>query len=740
MKFSRFFGKYFIRYFLLLLFVLVFSIPVALIARNQVMKQYISQNTANLLEGKRTIEDNVDQMRLIAQATKNNENFRALSKEKGEISNAAYGHVKSASQFINYIAPIYKFSPYFVVIYKDNPAYVSSGQCGGNINDNYYGNFFGIVSGGREISSDELRSMVFDEGKRISYIPVDSGYYYLANSGKIDVSNCIICSVKQNTEANLKIAYAILFLIDGDEITGNFLNETNNEYGILQIADSKTGDIIFKSEGFDSAVARDYYFVTETSENLGLDFQIGIHNKSINDFSMKIVKSISIYSLVGLLVATIIAVFLTYREYHNISRLLSAVNRKRAPKKGKNEYDEVVSIISEINTNASRYEDELKSLYDKQREMQLLKVLSGGMTNEEKDTVDNLLGNKFNYFCVIAANFYENSINEHSKTLLYLLEILKDRYKDRFVHIKDVGYREVFIFALEPSSSPNLDAIQQESQDIIDLLSVSGNIVINVGISTVGAGYENLNRCYDQAIDVLRAYEDENKTVVNCFRLGMNDEYTNIIRLENLNRLYNAVSCCSKNEVESIFDSMLKETNGNKAYYELNKKNVFYSLFNCIYDVYIKVKKAEDDKDILLAYDADEAVPDMLVKVKDMAYEVCSLIEKNKKSKNEKLKKDIIEFIESNYSDPGITPVYVAEKMGISEKYLTQYLKEQTGESFSVYLERVRLEAARELLLNTDMSNESIASATGFGATNSFYRVFNKKYGVSPKAFRDSNK
>jgi len=78
----------------------------------------------------------------------------------------------------------------------------------------------------------------------------------------------------------------------------------------------------------------------------------------------------------------------------------------------------------------------------------------------------------------------------------------------------------------------------------------------------------------------------------------------------------------------------------------------------------------------------------------------------------------------------------VCQEMKISEKYLIQFLKEQTGMTFAKYVEDLRVERAKELLRNTEYSNETIAREAGFGSLNSFYRVFNKKTGVSPGAFR----
>ena len=83
-----------------------------------------------------------------------------------------------------------------------------------------------------------------------------------------------------------------------------------------------------------------------------------------------------------------------------------------------------------------------------------------------------------------------------------------------------------------------------------------------------------------------------------------------------------------------------------------------------------------------------------------------------------------------------MTAFLICDQIGISEKYLIQFVKEQTGESFTVFLERKRIEKAMDYLKTTDFSNEVIAAKCGFSAVNTFYRVFRKRVGMSPGAYR----
>jgi AraC-like DNA-binding protein len=98
---------------------------------------------------------------------------------------------------------------------------------------------------------------------------------------------------------------------------------------------------------------------------------------------------------------------------------------------------------------------------------------------------------------------------------------------------------------------------------------------------------------------------------------------------------------------------------------------------------------------------------------------------------------DVERFLETNYQDVMLSAYVVSKELGISEKYLFQFWREQTGGTFGSYMLQIRLEKAKEYLINTDYSNKQITEMIGFTTVNTFYRNFKKKFGVTPKIYRE---
>jgi len=111
--------------------------------------------------------------------------------------------------------------------------------------------------------------------------------------------------------------------------------------------------------------------------------------------------------------------------------------------------------------------------------------------------------------------------------------------------------------------------------------------------------------------------------------------------------------------------------------------------------------------------------------------------------------KDIVKKIEQlltqyfNSSLPiekGLPTVkYCAQQVNLSPNYLSDLLKKETGKNTKEHIDYYLLEKAKGLLLNTEMNINEIAFDVGFEYAKSFGKLFKRKMGITPKAFRNLN-
>lgn len=78
----------------------------------------------------------------------------------------------------------------------------------------------------------------------------------------------------------------------------------------------------------------------------------------------------------------------------------------------------------------------------------------------------------------------------------------------------------------------------------------------------------------------------------------------------------------------------------------------------------------------------------------------------------------------------------VAKAVNTSTFYFCKLFKKATGLNFTDYLSRVRIEKAKNLLLNPNLRVSEIAYAVGFQSLTHFNRVFRRLCGSSPTGYR----
>lgn len=97
--------------------------------------------------------------------------------------------------------------------------------------------------------------------------------------------------------------------------------------------------------------------------------------------------------------------------------------------------------------------------------------------------------------------------------------------------------------------------------------------------------------------------------------------------------------------------------------------------------------------------------------------------------------KRIASFIEENYSQE-ITLNLLSKQFNVSPNYISRLFKEETGEALFNYINAVRVEKAKKLLLDADLKIYEVSDKVGFKSPVHFNIVFNKFTGTTPKQYR----
>lgn len=102
---------------------------------------------------------------------------------------------------------------------------------------------------------------------------------------------------------------------------------------------------------------------------------------------------------------------------------------------------------------------------------------------------------------------------------------------------------------------------------------------------------------------------------------------------------------------------------------------------------------------------------------------------------NKSVMSKVLDYINNNYSAP-LSLEKLARQFNFSYHYLSAYFGTNNQESFSKYLNHIRITQAQKMLMDVNNSISDICFSVGYSDHSYFTQVFKKFTGLTPKAYR----
>lgn len=95
---------------------------------------------------------------------------------------------------------------------------------------------------------------------------------------------------------------------------------------------------------------------------------------------------------------------------------------------------------------------------------------------------------------------------------------------------------------------------------------------------------------------------------------------------------------------------------------------------------------------------------------------------------------EVSEYIQTHYVD--VTIQDLVKIFHFQEDYFNRLIKKKTGLTYSGFVQQIRLSKAAAFLAGTDYSVDEITEKVGYHNKGYFYKIFQEKYGMTPKQYR----
>jgi len=139
----------------------------------------------------------------------------------------------------------------------------------------------------------------------------------------------------------------------------------------------------------------------------------------------------------------------------------------------------------------------------------------------------------------------------------------------------------------------------------------------------------------------------------------------------------------------------------------------------------------------------DKKLPDYELITKALLQQLIFEILQNKKNQNQNFStsvkvEKIIEYMHQNINKK-ITLTELSDMVKLSSAYLSRTFKDVTGYSVIEFFNKIKIDKAKELIIEGDKKVKEVAQAIGFIDEFYFSRVFKRIEGVSPTEFYSKN-
>lgn len=733
------FIKYLTTNLLVIFAFLVLLVPIYNTMYSVIKNNTIENDTKKVHENIMSLNNKIEKMITISKLIRNDLYISKLANITNALESNEYYYITGAQDSINAVRAQYDLSIQAYVVFKNNNTFISNIISSEDYNS-VYKNFLIY----EDTTGQLIRDTALYSNKTMEFLPVQRIKYL---DGK--VYNGLTCIIKMSSRGNVDFDSALVCTLDISDILSSFELAEKNKDEFLQISD-KDGNILLnynyngeaiklKDKKSDYVLDGEKYSLIHSRVEYGnLNIIRGIKESVFDNKINTVLNIMRLYIIAAIIIAFLISGFMTYRQYSGIRKVLDVVKPKSYMPLRKNEYEYISDAFMQVSDKKEEFEKEMLRMRSAIRSSMLEKLfLHGIYVEREKLEFEQYVGERLEYYCVISIDLLNKldikDIFEHySKISRYIKSTLQNKF-NKVLEVNHGASEIIYLIHLKNEDKANNDEIFKEMKEITRDVKSNFNQALEVGISNIGYDIGNVHACYQQARYAIRQINDQFEIPVNI--VVKNDSQDHLFESLNLEQqLFELILAGDKEALEGLFQRIIRHSYTCAFITEQDIMQLFFTIRSPI----INAKNALNKEIDVPKYHDNYSVSKLIELLEATSITLCDVVLEKKRSNNNDLKNSIINCLNEEYANVNLCAALVAEKFNISEKYVYNFIKEQTGISFGKYVENIRLQKAKDLLKDSEISAAEISQSVGFNSVNTFYKAFNRNIGVAPITWREN--
>ncbi len=472
----------------------------------------------------------------------------------------------------------------------------------------------------------------------------------------------------------------------------------------------------------------------------------GYYYVKITDMQYAMKSLIQIKDLVIVVIALMLAIgaviiMLGLRfNYFPVRKIVSQLNTYSNT--GNNELSTIERAIGDLKQLQADYSNFTKHSESALYENFLLYVLNSSFNNMHSlNSAGKNIGVYFtkNVFCIASIFFDDISLLNNIGYPVVIKSIAVNIPESIECQFKNMLFNQqiVCILCLEKEDYGHLiSAFEDILQQLLDL-----GVLATIGVSNMNENPSLISKLYLQSHEAL-----EYKML---YSIGSIIEYSKISHItdaetplpEMLKTFGEYISELKIEKAQKSFDEMMD-------YIKTNKCTLYTCRYIC-FDIIQSFKRLSVLLDTTYSNTLDygfdileiehfRTIDDLIELIEQVFQKISVFLNSHKKHQSDQFFEEILQFINENCFKYEFQISSLADKFSMSVQYLRSIFKTHTGQTLSDYVNYLKIEKSKELLITTNDSLAVIVQKIGKIDVTNFTRAFKKETGMTPGAYRIS--
>ncbi|KRE32538.1 hypothetical protein ASG81_23680 [Paenibacillus sp. Soil522] len=496
-----------------------------------------------------------------------------------------------------------------------------------------------------------------------------------------------------------------------------------------------------------------------TSPYTGWEINSGILDKNGLKLVLTFYNVWVVFAIAVVVFGILWVIYVTKRNYKPIQQLVSLIQTYSSKSEGtgaasESEFIFIQNTLENLMSETKQYQQQFREKLILQKKYHFHQVLEGAVQLSDEAWISELrsydldVTGKISTVHVIEIDDYSaftDIYNQRDQSLLKftLYSVIHETAKNLGVAVWaewTTERRVSFILWLPPEADAmeKNEVIIQECRSWIEQ-NVSFNITIGRGepantLEELRGSYEMANYClqYKAVLgsnrviameDTIRPQKEIQEYFKTIYLLSQSLRLAENDWLKHLNVFFDQIrdSLLPRKEIESLLQFFVHHLEGEVL--ELSKE--YRNIWRAVQTDLRELAKRWDNLD-----DLQQGCSSIFAMMNEKMQ-----MQRDSHS-NKALIIEIRTYIEENYANSELSLDFLSMKFQVNSKYLSKMFKEEFGENFVDFLIGLRIDNAKQMLLETQKPMQEISNEVGYYNYNSFNRAFKNVVGLSPRDFR----